>query len=38
LRTAIEDFAKKVGFKLDNIYVIDGSKRSSKANAYFSGL
>ena len=36
LRDAIEDFAKKVWFKLDNIYVIDWSKRSSKANAYFS--
>lgn len=38
LRDAIEAFAKKVGFKLDNIFVIDGSKRSKKANAYFSGL
>ncbi len=38
LRTAIEDFAKKAGFKLDNIFVIDGSKRSAKSNAYFSGL
>lgn len=38
LRGSIEDFAKKVGFKLDNIFVIDGSKRSKKANAYFSGL
>lgn len=38
LRSAIEVFAKKAGFKLTNIYVIDGSKRSSKANAYFSGL
>lgn len=38
LKTAIEKFAQKVGFKLDNIYVIDGSKRSSKANAYFSGI
>lgn len=36
LRNAIQDFAWKVGFKLDNIFVIDGSKRSSKANAYFS--
>lgn len=36
LRDAIEDFAKKVGFKLDNIFIIDWSKRSSKANAYFS--
>jgi len=38
LRDAIEEFSGKVGFKLDNIYVIDGSKRSNKANAYFSGL
>lgn len=38
LRTAIEQFANKSGFKLDNIFVIDGSKRSTKANAYFSGL
>ncbi len=38
LRSAIEAFSDKAGFKLDNIYVIDGSKRSSKANAYFSGL
>lgn len=36
LKSAINDFAAKVGFKLDNIFVIDGSKRSSKANAYFS--
>lgn len=38
LRTNIENYAQKVGFKLDNIYVIDGSKRSTKANAYFSGF
>lgn len=38
LRSKIEDFAKKAGFKLNNIYVMDGSKRSSKANAYFTGL
>ncbi len=38
LRDAIQKFADKVGFKLDNIFVIDGSKRSSKANAYFSGF
>lgn len=38
LKTAIENFASKVGFKLDNIFVIDGSKRSTKANAYFTGL
>ena len=38
LRTAIEAFAQKAGFKLTNIFVMDGSKRSTKANAYFSGL
>jgi STE24 endopeptidase len=38
LKTAIENFAKKVGFKLNNVFVIDGSKRSTKANAYFSGF
>lgn len=38
LRTAIEDFAAKAGFKLKNIYVMDGSKRSTRANAYFTGL
>jgi STE24 endopeptidase len=38
LREAIQKFSEKAGFKLDNIYVIDGSKRSSKANAYFTGL
>ncbi|MCK5814408.1 MAG: M48 family metallopeptidase [Flavobacteriaceae bacterium] len=38
LKMEIEQFAKKVDFKLDNIFVIDGSKRSSKANAYFAGF
>jgi STE24 endopeptidase len=38
LRDAIEDFAGSVGFRIENIYVIDGSKRSRKANAYFSGM
>ena len=38
LKTKLEHFANKVGFKLDKIFVIDGSKRSSKANAYFSGF
>ncbi len=38
LRDEIEEFAVNAGFKLDNIYVMDGSKRSSKANAYFTGL
>lgn len=38
LRDAIQQFSDKVGFKLDNIFVIDGSKRSTKANAYFTGF
>lgn len=38
LRDAIENFTSRAGFKLKNIYVIDGSKRSKKANAYFTGF
>jgi STE24 endopeptidase len=38
LRSKIELFARDKGFRLKNIYVIDGSKRSTKANAYFSGF
>ncbi|MDR3327063.1 MAG: M48 family metallopeptidase [Prevotellaceae bacterium] len=38
LRDAIENFANKVNFSLKNIYVIDGSKRTTKANAYFTGF
>ncbi len=38
LKEAISRFAAKTGFKLDHIFVIDGSKRSTKANAYFTGL
>ena len=38
LKSQIENYASKVGFNLDKIFVIDGSKRSTKANAYFSGF
>jgi len=38
LKTAITEFADRVGFKIHNIYEIDGSKRSSRANAYFTGF
>ena len=38
LHTKISNYASSVGFKIDNIFVIDGSKRSTKANAYFSGF
>jgi STE24 endopeptidase len=38
LKSAISDYSNKVGFTINNIFVIDGSKRSTKANAYFSGF
>lgn len=38
LKDAINAYAERVNFPLDNIFVIDGSKRSSKANAFFSGI
>jgi STE24 endopeptidase len=38
LKEAIEKFSKRVNFPLDNIFIIDGSKRSKKANAFFSGI
>ena len=38
LKTAITEFSQKAGFLVDNIFVMDGSKRSTKANAYFTGL
>ncbi len=38
LRSQIEAYASKVSFPLTNIMVMNGSKRSSKANAFFSGM
>lgn len=38
LKEAIQAYSKKVHFPLTNIFVMDGSKRSSKGNAFFSGL
>ena len=38
LRSAIEQAASEMGFSIKNIYVIDGSKHSTKANAYFTGF
>lgn len=38
LREAIEEYAQKVDFPLQGIYVMDGSKRSSKSNAFFTGF
>ncbi len=38
LRSSIEEYLLNVNFPLANIFVIDGSKRSAKANAFFSGI
>lgn len=38
LKDKLYAYTSEQGFKLDNIYVIDGSKRSTKANAYFTGF
>ena len=38
LKDALNQLGQKTGFPLHEVYVIDGSKRSTKANAYFSGL
>lgn len=38
LKEEIEKYSKKIKFPLDNIFVIDGSKRSAKSNAFFSGI
>ena len=38
LRNSIEAYCRKVNFRLDNLFIMDGSKRSAKANAFFSGL
>jgi STE24 endopeptidase len=38
LRKEIERFAKKQNFKLEGIYKMDGSKRSTKSNAFFTGF
>ncbi len=38
LRTRINNLLHKCGFKSNGIYVMDGSKRSSHGNAYFTGI
>lgn len=38
LKQRIVQYARSVDFPLDNILVMDGSKRSAKANAFFSGF
>lgn len=38
LRDKLNNLAERTGFSLTNIFVIDGSKRSTRANAYFTGF
>ena len=38
LRTRIDGLMKRCGFSSNGIFVMDGSKRSSHGNAYFTGL
>jgi len=38
LRTRVLDYARSVSFPLDNLFVVDGSRRSTKANAFFTGF
>lgn len=38
LKIKIKNYAQKVDFKLDNIFILDGSKRSTKSNAFFTGF
>jgi len=38
LKTAIEKMAAKCDFPLTELYIMDGSKRSSKSNAFFTGF
>ena len=38
LKDSLNSYAEKVGFSLSNIFVINGSKRSKKANAFFTGF
>jgi STE24 endopeptidase len=38
LKEAILDYANSVNFPVKNVFVMDGSKRSSKSNAFFTGF
>jgi len=38
LEDAIQSYARSTGYKVRNISVMDGSKRSTKANAFFTGF
>jgi STE24 endopeptidase len=38
LRTAIFHYARAIRFPLENVFVMDGSRRSTKRNAFFTGF
>jgi STE24 endopeptidase len=38
LRAAIFDYARSIRFPLENVFVMDGSRRSTKSNAFFTGF
>ena len=38
LKTAIREYAAEQGFKMKGIFTMDGSKRSTKSNAFFTGF
>ena len=38
LRTAVEEYCQSQGFPLSKLYEMDASKRSTKLNAFFSGM
>lgn len=38
LKDAISSYAREQNFKIKGVFTMDGSKRSSKSNAFFSGI
>ena len=38
LKQAIFSYARSINFPLENVFVMDGSKRSKKSNAFFTGF
>jgi STE24 endopeptidase len=38
LRSAIEEYVRSAGFAVSGLFVMDGSKRSGKGNAFFTGF
>ncbi len=38
LKTRLDSLLERTGFSNDGLYVMDGSRRSARANAYFTGI